>query len=401
MSRFASVMALWLVGLTAVLAQGQSVPLFRASVDVVELDVTVLDKDRQPVRGLTEKDFTVLEDGKPQAVVAFKAIDLPDVVTSTTTAKWTRSVTPDVTTNQIDNQRLFLIVLDDAVLPLDPFAIEHVKSSARSVINKLGPNDLAAVIFTRDNRSTQDFTNDHAKLLKAVETVKAGFGFPFYDYSIDTLKRATDYMVAVPQQRKTLVYITTSMPLDIGDGTFAPSHVGTGLITKDDGAARVIEAMKETFRRAQRANVNIYSIDACGLRPEVPKGVIHRPPCGAMHPDYSVEFLQTLSDNTGGRAIVNTNDMEPGIVQMFRENNSYYLVGYSPANVKADGTFRRVEVKVDRPDVEVRTRKNYYAPDEKAAAKEAALPQPSANVKALTGMLPKADVARIAATMWT
>jgi hypothetical protein len=130
--------------------------------------------------------------------------------------------------------------------------------------------------------------------------------------------------------------------------------------------------------------MNVYSVDVCGLR------VGKSGPCG--NDPLKLEFLQTLSDNTGGRAIVNTNDMEPGIVQMFRENNSYYLVGYSPVNVRADGTFRRLEVKVDRPDVEVRTRKNYYAPDEKAAAKEAALPQPSANVKALTGILPKGDV---------
>ena len=52
-------------------------PTFRAGVDAVQLDVSVLDKERRPIRGLTAADFTVLEDGKPRAIVAFSAIELP------------------------------------------------------------------------------------------------------------------------------------------------------------------------------------------------------------------------------------------------------------------------------------------------------------------------------------
>jgi hypothetical protein len=49
---------------------------FRSGVDVVRLDVSVLDRDRMPIRGLTAADFTVLEDGKPQPIVGFDAVDL-------------------------------------------------------------------------------------------------------------------------------------------------------------------------------------------------------------------------------------------------------------------------------------------------------------------------------------
>jgi len=50
---------------------------FRAGVDLVQVDVSVLDKERRPVRGLTAADFTLLEDGKPRTIAAFSAVDLP------------------------------------------------------------------------------------------------------------------------------------------------------------------------------------------------------------------------------------------------------------------------------------------------------------------------------------
>src|SRR6188768_2192229 len=51
---------------------------FRTGVDLVEVDVSVLDKDRRPVRGLTRENFTILEDGKPRPAVAFAAVDLAE-----------------------------------------------------------------------------------------------------------------------------------------------------------------------------------------------------------------------------------------------------------------------------------------------------------------------------------
>jgi hypothetical protein len=75
-----------------------------------------------------------------------------------------------------------------------------------------------------------------------------------------------------------------------------------------------------------------------------------------------MDHIMMTAANTGGHAIVNTNDFAPGINSIFEENKSYYLIGYSPTNTKADGTVRRLEVKVDREDVDVRTRSSYFAP---------------------------------------
>src|SRR5579871_1317351 len=87
---------------------------FTAGVDVVEMDVSVLDKNHKPVRGLTAKDFTILEDGKPQKIVAFSEEHAP--APASPAARWMRDVPQDVQSNDVADKQLFVIVLDDATL---------------------------------------------------------------------------------------------------------------------------------------------------------------------------------------------------------------------------------------------------------------------------------------------
>src|SRR3970040_925683 len=88
----------------------QQTPVFRTRVEVVQLDVSVLDKHRQPVRGLTEKDFTILQDGKPQLIVGFSTFDMDDAAPPA--VGWMRDVPPDVTTNELrPESRLWILVM--------------------------------------------------------------------------------------------------------------------------------------------------------------------------------------------------------------------------------------------------------------------------------------------------
>ena len=99
-------------------AQTPQTPVFRSTIDLVHLDVSVLDKDRRPVRGLTAEDFTVLEDGKPQSIVAFTAVDVPE--NPPTPAAWSGRAPADVQSNegvQDPDGRLFVVLLDDAMMP--------------------------------------------------------------------------------------------------------------------------------------------------------------------------------------------------------------------------------------------------------------------------------------------
>jgi VWFA-related protein len=109
----------------------------------------------------------------------------------------------------------------------------------------------------------------------------------------------------------------------------------------------------EVFRRAQRANVTIYPVDPTGLGglkayltqrlgPNNEFVAAHK---ATTQQDYS----QAAAANTGGRAIMHTNEFEPGIRDIFAENSSYYLLGFEAASSAADGKLHRVEVKVNRP----------------------------------------------------
>lgn len=384
----------------------QAPPVFHAGVDLVQVDVSVLDKNRQPVRGLTAADFLVRENGNLQKIETFAAVDLPDVTSSTTT--WMKRISPDVTTNETDERRLFAIVIDDATVQAVPNTLQNVKKIAHSVIDKLGPQDLATVIFTRDNRNTQDFTNDHVTLHAAVE--KFTFGFRdgdlvvfnsltrqweghatpdlsfFLASSVRTLEEVAHYLIAIPQRRKALVYIGQGLPID--HSAEAPIKL-TGkynpAIMYREMQVDLIGKMKEIFLQAQRANVNVYTIDACGFRASE-----RSPTC---NPTLEIAYLQTVADNTGGRAIVNTNDFEPGIKQMFVENSSYYLLGYRRTKAQGAGEFSRLEVSVpDRKGVEVRSRHINYreATDDERAAKAHEKP-PTPAEKAIAGILPNPD----------
>ena len=402
-------------------------PTFRANVNVVQLDISVLDKDGRPVKGLAANDFTVLEDGKPQKVVAFGAVDVAEAVSSTMTraAEWTRRVSPDVVTNQLDDRRLVMIVLDDATLiqPCDPpsnslcperpqrpagaavggrrggasgalaavapapdaGALERAREAAHLVVDQLGPNDLASVTFTDLGTPPLDFTRDHVKLDDAIERFDTRFqpSCLTFHRALRTLKATADYMASVQNRRKTLIYIGGGIPVD-----FATKQMLAPVFDDESGScgAMLIDTMKDVFISAQRSNVAMYTIDPFGLRSMALPGT------GAW---AEIDSQKILASNTGGRAIVDTNDFKPGVQQIFRENGSDYMVGYEPANTKEDGTIRRIDVKVDRPGVEVRTRRSYVAPDERKIAALAAAPSSPASVDALKNVLPKADLALV------
>jgi VWFA-related protein len=375
----------------------QRPPVFRAGTDLVQLDISVLDNDRRPVRGLRDTDFTVLEDGVAQPIVAFEAIDVPDVVETSTA--WMKEVTPDVTTNDVQDSRLWVMVIDDGVAHLDASVIQNVKKITRGVVERLPPTDRMAVVFTRDNRHTQDFTNDRGKLVQAIETFTSGFptdgaDFSYYRIaSVKTIEQAADFLVAAADRRKALIYVGTGVPVPGGAAqTLAPSASGGASdvrMAEAEGMRALIHRFRAALDRAKLAGVSVYSIDACGLR--VDPASMSMDPCKLGLPE--VDYMLTLAANTGGRAIINTNDFEPGIEEIYRENNSYYLLGYRPLNPRQDGTYRRIDVRVNRPGVDVRSRSGYYAEDAKKAAERAAKSgAPSEVAKALSNILPTPDL---------
>jgi VWFA-related protein len=399
-------------------SQDPQAPQFRTGVDVIRLDVTVLDANRRPIRGLTQADFTLLEDGQPQRIVALDEIVVPE--TQRTMAAWTREVAPDVRTNSIPTEgRLIVLVLDDAMMPPDPAMVAATKRVATRVVEALGPDDLAAVVFTLNNRHSHDFTADRARLLRAIDTFNAGFGYTpamppdgsraavfeddslYQQYSIQTLRRAAESLRDIPMRKKTLVYVSVGVPIDPlaastpaeikaltaeEIGSFVPVHAS--LIHSD-----LTSDTRDAFGQAATANVNIYALNPAG--PGGMEGYLQTRRMDMLRARHQArlhtEFLRTVAEASGGRAIVDTNEFDAAIDEIFQETSAYYLLGYQTPNPEPDGRMRRVEVKVNRPGATVLARRGYTIP-RPPRPRRADQPEPSPLATAMAGFLPKGDV---------
>ena len=132
---------------------------------------------------------------------------------------------------------------------------------------------------------------------------------------------------------------------------------------------------RELLQVANRANATFYPIDPAGLEAAVSVA-------GWDAINRRQSPLQSLAAETDGIAVINTNDVTPGLKRITDDLSSYYLLGYYSTNAKADGRFRKITVRVKRPGVAVRARPGYLAlteADLKAyAAANAAPPDPAA-----------------------
>jgi VWFA-related protein len=391
---------------------------FRTTVDVIQLDVSVLDGNRRPVLGLTAPDFTVLVDGKPRPVVAFDAVSVPPSPPPPTAA-WIRDVAPDVVTNERPAGRVIVIVIDDgSVAQADSdsggglWTVQKIREIARVAVDNLGPDDRTAVVYTESNRTAQDFTSDRTRLLAAIDraaifpsptavtgsTASPLMGDPIGIMrgsctcglcSIETLEQVAVALRALPQQRKTVLYISAGVPVAL-EGVLRPEEGQQYLNNVLACNGRKRDAMARLFRQAQLSNVTIQAVD--------PKGLIvgDMGPLDPSNPlsgtgTQRVEFLKTVAETTGGRAVVNNNDMERQVPALFDETRSYYLLGVDSGVTADDGKLHRVEVRVNRPGVEVRTREGFYVPSAKERREMAAQPARSLE-DSIAGPLPKGDV---------
>jgi hypothetical protein len=121
----------------------------------------------------------------------------------------------------------------------------------------------------------------------------------------------------------------------------------------------------DMYAMAKRANVPIYSIDPCGLlglKLYATNGDLSKADDPTARWMLARDYVMMAAANTGGRVIMNTSDPAAEVPMIFDENKSYYLLGYHPSNTKTDGTLRRIQVKVNRDHVDVRTRDSYVAP---------------------------------------
>jgi VWFA-related protein len=398
-------------GLTIVVAGQQAPPQFRASVDLVYVDVSVFDANRRPVRGLSASDFLVREDGDPQEIGTFAAVDFPDAPTFATS--WIREVAPDIHRNDtLDDRRLFVLVMDDATAQSNLAALRAARETATEFIDRMGPSDLAAVVFTQDVRKSQDYTGDKARLRRTVQSFNSGGrdmgrlpGGPDTDVmaylgSVETIEAVAESLSALPQRRKTLVYIGQGVPMDPEQASEAVL-IGPDQLNAVSAAATqrdLVDRFNRALRAAQRSNVNVYAMDICGMRvppaaaPATPGDTVPNPAPTCV-PGLEQRYLRSLAESTGGRAALDSNDLTEAVEQVFIENASYYVLGVRSTNPRREGKFRRLDVRIPgRPDLTVRARSGYNEVSPSREAKDAAAAARAPLTKAISGLLPSSDL---------
>jgi hypothetical protein len=352
---------------------------------------------------------------------------------------WLRDVAPDVQTNDLAEGRLFVMFIDDALIPAEPKILANTKQVARAIIKKLGPADRMSIAFSQDGRQSQGFTSDQARLLGAVDRMQAGratytFGWdsiksrmmiddrdpdrfhnphPLHDpdsaardASVRSLQMATEALLAAPTRRKALVYLSPGVPVNAALAANVTLTTGRTQSAREANV-RLAGLLPDLFRELQRANVVVYPIDPTGpngIAPFVSRTlatiqVMHEYTPDIVQPDSQEPRVARCDNAHPGPApdgeilfpcFVPEPTDEPGIEQMFVESGSYYLLGYrAPAGHKP-GTMHRLQVTVNRPGVDVRTRSAYYtAEPEKTDPKQPDMPQ---TTRAIMGPLPTSDL---------
>jgi VWFA-related protein len=344
--RRGSVVVLTALLLAASLGARAQTP-FRAGVEIVDVDVSVLDELRLPVTGLTAADFTVLEDGEPRPIVAFTPVELAP--RAPPTAPWMAEVATDVQGNDLQREGRLIVVLFDRAI-----AFEHIpvaRAVAEATVEQMRPADLAAIAYT-EYGVPQNFTADRRRLLDAIRQPSANL--PAGDSGAAslcfcgtcTLDRINDIAEAlrdVRQRRKILIVIGSDIRVTGRGGCGAAVGGSRGR------AMRAIDA----------ANLTVYTFDPSGVTTLMANASARRPSSrGGLANLQRVGNLRILPDHTGGRAVTG-NDPQQSLPEVFRESNSYYVLGFAPAH--GDGRFHDIAVKVNRPGVTLQARRGYVA----------------------------------------
>ncbi|WP_114210535.1 VWA domain-containing protein [Acidisarcina polymorpha] len=359
--------------------------------DLVLTNVVVRDKKTgEVVRGLTQNDFTILENGKPQKISTFdfESVDQATPLNEATVSGMTGSRGKDalnkpivVSGGQLRNHRLIVFFFD--LTSMQPEDIDRSVEAAKNYVNKqMQPADLVAVVSLNTSLSLdQDFTANKAALLHAVGQYNGseGQGFaPGATTTTNTVEDSTAYtadeteyndintdreLFAISTISKSLAYIGEKKSL----------LYFSGGISRDGIENQA--SLRNAVNAAVRANLSIYSVDTRGLQAISPLGDATTGSLrgtGAFNGSAlqnnldsnfnSQEVMSTLSTDTGGKAFFDSNDFAPAFQRLQQDTSAYYTIGFRSSDPRRDGRYRKLTVKINRNDVKLDYRQGYYAP---------------------------------------
>jgi VWFA-related protein len=379
-------------------ARQRRAAVLRSTSDLVRIDVEVTDHSGNPIKGLRPEQFTVSDNGKAQKISIFTYEDIEAVEKATAENSNAKPIVVPVDSptpvaaedlsNEVRDRRMLVFFFDLTSMGNDD--LRRARLAAQKFVDQqITPADLVAIVtFGSDLAVWSDFTNDRAKLKKAIDrlrpNVSADLSTNLYaaaqegEYDVEGYTGAaytpdeTEFNVFNTDQKLAAIEGLSNVLADI-PGRKAIVAFTSG-ITQTGEENRT--ELRATTDAANRADVSIYSIDARGLFTEPPGGdattdsatgtsmfsgaaVFHQ---NDQRQD-SRDTLATLSFDTGGKTFFDLGDLSDAFPKIQADNRGYYLIGYYlGANVKHDGSWRSVHVKVNVPGAHVRFRNGYYAP---------------------------------------
>jgi Ca-activated chloride channel family protein len=280
-------------------------PSFRAGVELVSLNVIVTEGVGRYVTDLAQDDFNIFEDGVKQDLSFFNKTNLP----------------------------IALSLLLDTSASMET-KLPTAQEAAIGFSRKLRPQDLAEVVdFDSRVVVLQGFTNSAGELEQAIRKTSAGGSTSLYNAVYIALKDLKKIVAKnVDEIRRQAIVV-------LSDGEDTSSLL----------------PFEEVLDLAKRSETAIYSI---GLRSAENASTASK---GFKEAEF---VLRQLSQETGGRAFFPSQLSELTSVygQISDELSSQYTIGYSSKNPKRDGSWRRVVVRINRPNAVARTKQGYFAP---------------------------------------
>jgi VWFA-related protein len=316
------------------------------------VDVTVTDASGRPIQGLKQSDFTLYEDGKPQPIHNFEEVievgspALPQLPPHVYT-----NLQPDPASSAVN-----ILLLDfaneapvDSTMPMQvsrSAQIQNlVRNSAVQALDQMPPGTRVIVLsMTNHLRVLQSLTADKEILKAVIATAPLdldGNGDPDCVQSDSRNRMVLEVFDQISADvlpikgRKNLLWFTVGIPA-ITDPAQRPKCL-------PDYTAGLLHA----YDLLTAAQVSVYPVDAVGVD------------------RFGARQLseEAVAEATGGVAYSESNDMATAVLKALDNGANYYSMAYIPPDAKYDGSYHKIEVKVDRPGVNLVYRKGYFADD--------------------------------------
>ena len=366
--------------------------VIRVGVDLVRVDATVTDRQGRHVRDLTASDFELLQDGKPQTISSFAYVSTDpaspaasEIGVSATPSSaavpsgpaGTRPASPEHV------RRTIAMVVDDLGLSFE--SVYTVSRTLKRFIDtQVQQGDLVAILRTGAGiGALQQFTTDKRLLYAAAERVRWNMN-----------ARVSPFESIAPEDRKleawqtqfftvgtlgAIRYVLRGVAELPGRKAIVIFSDGFKLKDADNHYGQVLDTLRMLIDAANRAGVVIYTIHAVGLEAGGPSASDRS---GAQTGQRRIDIregqdgLAVLAEQTGGLFIHDTNDLPAGVRRILDDQQGYYLLGYVPDRSTFSGSggkFHALDVRVKRPNLQVRSRSGFLGqPDAIAKPRTAA-----------------------------